>query len=281
MTRLVRFLRDLLACGIGGFLFCIGMAITASAETLAERGARLEPHMSIVLPDGAGPFPVVLMFHGCGGRRPMMEGWARAVNDAGAAAVIVDSYAHRGIGRLNALSTVCTGAQLRGRERAGDLYATYAWARRQTWADPNRIVAAGWSHGGWTILDALAMRPGAEMARATGLDDLPTEPLEGLAGAFFLYPYSGVASLTGKRDWRIAPTSLAIVGGRDLIVGTRTPMEALERQVARGAPIEIVLFESATHAFDDDKTGHPQVRYDPEATARAQGLLAGLLSQLD
>ena len=37
----------------------------------------------------------------------------------------------------------------------------------------------GWSHGGWTIMDALALRPGAEMARATRIDDLPAEPLEG------------------------------------------------------------------------------------------------------
>ena len=44
----------------------------------------------------------------------------------------------------------------------------------QNWVDPDRIVVAGWSHGGWTIMDALALRPGREMAHFTGLT-----PLEG------------------------------------------------------------------------------------------------------
>jgi dienelactone hydrolase len=254
--------------------------MNAFAETVAQRAEALAPHMKVSRPPGDGPFPVVLMFHGCGGPRPMFATWARALNEAGIATINVDSYTHRGISRIGALTTVCTGARLRGRERAGDVFATYAWARAQPWANPRRITAAGWSHGGWTVLDALALRSGDEMRRATGLSDLPEEPLADLAGAFFVYPYTGPPSLAGRRPWRIAPRSAAIIGGRDLIAGSDAPTRALQRQIERGAQIEISRFDTATHAFDDDGAWHPAVRYSADDTARAHALLAEFVAAL-
>lgn len=248
----------------------------ASAETLKSRIARLEPHFTVTRPDDGGPAPTVVMLHGCGGQRPFQDEIARVAAEAGAAVVQVDSYAPRRISRVAAFATVCTGAQLQGRERAGDLYATMAWARAQRWVDPERIIAMGWSHGAWTIMDALALRAGAEMARATGLHDLPAEPLEGLAGALIVYPYASVGSFAGRRDWRLAPRSVAVLCGRDYIVGT--PRGPLERQRARGAPIDIHLFEDATHAFEDALAEDPRVRYNPAATQREHALLRDLIA---
>jgi dienelactone hydrolase len=258
----------------------LGLAVPAqaSAETLQQRVARLEPHFTVTRPEGAGRAPVVIMLHGCGGPRPFTEGMARVAADAGAAVVQVDSFAPRRISRIAAFATVCTGAQLQGRERAGDLYAALAWTRRQSWADPKRIVAMGWSHGGWTIMDALALRSGAEMARATRIDDLPAEPLEGLAGTMIVYPYASVGSYAGRRDWRMAPQSVAVLCGRDYIVGT--PRGPLERQRARGAPIDIHFFEDCTHAFEDEHAEDPRVRYNPAATQREYALLRELLAGL-
>jgi dienelactone hydrolase len=197
---------------------------------------------------------------------------------AGATAVTIDSYAPRHITRLAALATVCTGARLHGRERAGDLYAAMAWTRRQSWADPERILALGWSHGGWTIMDALALRAGAEMERATGLGDLSEEPLQGLAAAMLVYPYAGPGTTAGRRGWRINPRSLAIVAEQDFIVG---PTRAtLERQRGRGAQLEIHVFEKATHAFEDAYAEDPRVRYNPAATAREHDLLRELIASL-
>lgn len=251
-----------------------------AAETLNQRIAQLTPAMTVVKPEGSGPFPVVLLMHGCGGRQPFLDTWANSVRDAGAVAVVIDSFKPRGINRAMALSTVCTGMRMWGRERAGDLYAMMAWARVQPWADRERIIAAGWSHGGWTVLDALALRAGDEMQRATGLTDLPQEPLEGLAGAFLLYPYAGRASLAGNRPWRIAPTTYAIVAGRDYMVGANVPRAALERLRAQGAPIEIETYATQTHAFDEREAADLRVRYDAEATTRAQARLAQLIAHV-
>jgi dienelactone hydrolase len=251
------------------------MPAQAFAETVAQRIARLAPHFTVTQPEGAGPFPVVIMLHGCGGQRPFQNEMARVAADAGAAVVQVDSYSPRRISRVAAIATVCTGAQMHGRERAGDLYAAMAWTRTQNWADPQRIVAMGWSHGAWTIMDSLALRSGAEMRRTTGLDDLPDEPLQGLAGTLIIYPYASVGSYAGRRDWRMAPRSIAVLCGRDYIVGT--PRGPLERQRARGAPIDIHFFDDATHAFEDEHAEDPRVRFSPVATQREYALLRDMI----
>jgi len=218
------------------------------------------------------------MLHGCGGQRPFQNAVAKAAVEAGAIAVQIDSYAPRRISRAAALATVCTGARLHGRERAGDLFAGFAWARAQSWTDPARLVAIGWSHGGWTIMDALSLRSGAEMQRCTGLDGLDDEPLEGMAAALIVYPYASVGSYCGKRDWRFAPRATAIIAERDYIVGSSRA--ALERQRARGAPITIVTFEGATHAFEDETAEDPRVRYNPAATEREHAMLRELIEAL-
>ena len=251
----------------------------ASPSTIQDRIALLEPDATIVKPDGAGPFPLVIMLHGCGGRRGFLDDWAARVKAAGWASLIIDSLRPRRIGRTAALATVCTGALLPGRERAGDLYAAMNWARSLSWVDQTRIVAAGWSHGSWAIMDALALKPGPEMQRATGLTDLAPEPLAGLAGTMLFYPYAGVGSLAGKRPWRINPPSAAIVCGRDYMVGTETPRRALERQIAHGAEIDLHLFLNATHAFDEDGALDLRVHYDPPAIARAEAVFLNLLKR--
>lgn len=266
----------LLACVI--FLGLAMPAAAASTETVEHRIEQLSPHFAIARPEGEGPFPVVLMLHGCGGERPFQHDIAELIARHGAVAVQVDSYAPRRISRVVAFATVCTGARFWGRERAGDLFAAMAWARRQSWADPERIIAIGWSHGGWTILDALSLHSGAEMERATGLSGLAEEPLEGLAAAMMVYPYTGFGSWVGKRDWRMNPPSLAIIAEQDYIVGPTRG--ALERQRSRGSPLEIVTFDNATHAFEDAKAEDPRVRYNPAATAREHALIAELIERV-
>jgi dienelactone hydrolase len=248
------------------------------AETLPQRVKRLEPHLRVTRPDRTGRLPVVIMLHGCGGMRAFQDDVARVAAEAGAVAVQVDSYAPRRISRAAALATVCTGAQLHGRERAGDLFAALAWTKQQSWADPDRLIAMGWSHGGWTIMDALALHSGAEMQRCTGLSGLSNEPLEGLAGALIVYPYASVGAYCGKRNWRIAPKSHVILCGRDYIVGT--PRGPMERQRARGAPLDIHYFAECTHAFEDAFAEDPRVRYNRAATEKEYALLRQLIAEV-
>ncbi len=49
---------------------------------------------------------------------------------------------------------------------------------------------------------------------------------------------------------------------------------------ARGAPLEIVVFTDATHAFEDAQAQDLRVRYDPAATAREHDLLRAMIAGL-
>jgi dienelactone hydrolase len=245
----------------------LGMSTAMASETLEDRIAALMPHADIVKPEGAGPFPVVVQMHGCGGKKPFQQTWAQQAREAGWAAIVLDSYAHRGISRLEAYATVCTGTRLWGRERAGDLYAALEWARRQPWADSRRMVAAGWSHGGWAVLDALALAPGEEMATATKLSSLGAEPLAGVVGAFLVYPYCGYGCVARRKGLRFDAAPLAIVGAQDAIVGTDGLRRTLE-----AIGVRVAWFDGATHAFDEPEARDLRVRYSADLTARAHGL---------
>lgn len=252
------------------------MPKSKSFETLI---AALAPHVDVYKPAGAGPFPVVVQFHGCGGKKVFQQGWANAAQRAGIAAIVVDSFAHRAISRVQAYCTVCVGARLSGRQRAGDLYAILEWARRQPWADKHRLAVAGWSHGGWTILDALALDAGSEMSRATGLDDLPAAPFEGVRGAFLVYPYVGFGCLARRKALRHDLRPLALVGSDDVIVGARSAKRQLERIRTPGAPIRVEWLEGCTHAFDEPDARDLRVRYNAAQTASAHAIYASYLRE--
>lgn len=247
-------------------------------ETLESRIAALMPHAEIVRPDGPGPFPVVVQMHGCGGRKSFQDTWAEEARKAGWAAIILDSYAHRGISRLGAYLTVCTGTRLWGRERAGDLYAALEWARAQPWADSRSMVAAGWSHGGWTVLDALTLDPARDMAAATGLSGLPAEPLAGVTGAFLVYPWCGPGCIARLRGLRHDARPLALVGSADAVVGGASLRSALQRLKAP-TPVDVHWLEGATHAFDEPDARDLRVRFDAAATEEAHRVYRDYLAR--
>jgi dienelactone hydrolase len=206
----------------------------------------------VLLPEGDGPFPVVIQMHGCGGVQPMQRRYAEAALKAGVAVVILDSLKPRRIGRREAQMTICSGLRLRGAERAEDLRFALDWVRTQPWADPGRIAAAGWSHGAWAIMEALA----ADDAHP-GVADLKL--------AVLVYPYAGPLAHTASRGWgRNWPAVLASVGGRDAVVGRLAPLRAIRRLKDDGLDVELIEMPDATHCFDDDQASDPRTVHRPD-----------------
>ena len=70
-------------------------------------------------PRGTGPFPAVILMHGCGGISPNVKEWAVWLRHEGYAAFVLDSFG--------------------GRKTLPQI-------------DAGRIAAIGYSHGGWTLL---------------------------------------------------------------------------------------------------------------------------------
>lgn len=246
------------------------------ADTVAGHAERLASGFTVLKPSGAGPFPVVLQFHGCAGSQPFQNHYAAEAVKAGAAVVIVDSFRPRGMSRLDGSLFVCTGTTLRGAQRAGDLYAVLHWLKHQSWADSSRIVAAGWSHGGWTIMDALAQ--GESAARMTGLRDAHPDLLKGVRGTFLVYPYAAYPSLTSNRGWNgLKPKVFAVLGGRDLVTGVKHPQRSLDRLRRDGLDVDVLLFPDATHAFDDDDANDPRTKYRADLSEQARGYYVAAL----
>lgn len=218
----------------------------------------------VLRPPGAGPFPTVIMMHGCGGLQPFLFHYATAFRDAGLAAVVVDSFAHRRISRFSAHLTVCTGLRLRGAERAVDLFAVLDWLSDQSWCAPGRISAAGWSHGGWAIMDAMALASRAPKRLACA---------QSIEGVVLIYPYCGPPSLTLSRGWGpLRPKVTAILGGRDAVVGARSPKQTLDRLSRDGASVTLHMFADATHAFDDDQASDPRSQFRSDLRDKAISL---------
>ncbi len=244
--------------------------MTAQTLTVADHARRMASGYTVKKPFGPGPFPVAVQLHGCAGAQPFQNRYADDAVRAGVAVVIVDSLKPRGMSRMDGSLFVCSGMALRGAQRAADLHAVLHWLKGQSWADAGRVFAAGWSHGGWTIMDAMAQ--GEAAARMTGLADARPEALKAIRGALLVYPYAAFPSLTSSRGWGAArPKVFSVLGGKDAVVGVRYPQKSLDRLKRDGLQVDTLLLPDATHAFDDDDANDPRTKYrkDYEDQARA------------
>lgn len=235
-------------------------------ESLDQRWARLSPHVAVHGPDDGQPRPAVLLFHGCGGLRAHLDAYARAAVEQGWRAFVIDSYAPRGWSRSFALSFVCTGVFLRGSERAGDVLAALHGISARPDVRSGQIALAGWSHGGWSIMELMS----AELSRPSnvGLRDADEALLDQVRGVFLAYAYLGPGAHAGRR-WSRCPKVMAVLPDRDHLTTPRHARDVFDKITGCGAEVEQVAF-SATHAFDEPEATLP-MRHDPVLMAEAIG----------
>ena len=100
--------------------------------------------LQLWLPPGNGPFPAVLVMHGCGGINDSHRSWAGRLVGWGYAAVIVDSFGPRNQRRV--CESVETPSRLIVRGLDAHNAATYLRTLPNIQADQIGIV--GFSHGG-------------------------------------------------------------------------------------------------------------------------------------
>jgi dienelactone hydrolase len=103
----------------------------------------------LLTPRGAGPFPAVVVMHGCSGIDSKLRNWAGRLVSWGYAALIVDGFHPRG------LSNVCDRPDvLPFYTRAGDAVAAKAYLQSLPNIAKGRIGLVGFSHGGGAALAA-------------------------------------------------------------------------------------------------------------------------------
>lgn len=261
-------------CALAAALLLMAGATAARAETLSVpleyQGRTIALAGSFERPDGAGPFPAVMLLHGCGGNNAYALGrsetWAGLLHREGYATFIFDSFTARGF------SNVCNNAgMVSAEERARDVYAAaYVLAGRPD-VRPDRIAAIGFSHGGWAVLDAAAAaRPLLEPYRQRLAE-------RGRIAAFVgFYP----SCRRTEHDSFVAPL-LILVGDQDGL----SAHAVCERLAAAPHPAEVRLkvYPGASHDFDyaraQGELKGTRLAYDPAAAADARVEVARFLRE--
>ena len=177
-------------------------------------------------PSGKGPYPAVVLLHGCGGVSPNVPAWAQWLQSEGYAALVVDSFQGRGLRNLCADSSPLMPAV-----RAADVYAAAAKLTSMGVVDGDRIAAIGFSHGGGTVLTAWRTQS--------------THPDVKLRALIAFYPGCG--------NQRLPPDAaplLILAGGKDDWTPAENCQKLADAAREAGRPVTIVVYPDARHHFD-------------------------------
>ncbi len=218
-------------------------------DTLQRRFDFLAPHIEVFGPTGAEPRPAVLLFHACNGVREHIRQYAEKAVEAGFRAFVVDSFTPRGWDHTAAISLVCSGMQLHGYERSGDVLAAVWGLSQRADVDVTRLCLAGWSHGAWSIMDLMTQR--LNRAGSARLMDPTPAPLKGVKSLFLVYPYINFPARSNTHPWEYKPRTLAILARNDFLTAHAHSLNIVNHLKAEAVPIETLDLD-ATHCFDED-----------------------------
>lgn len=251
--------------------------------TPVELAAKLRPYYRTAKPPGPGRFPTALLYSGCDGPKDNLDRWSAALNAAGWATIVVDSHGPRGFSDHEIWRLICAGQMFMGSERAGDVLVSIGDARRLPFVDPDRIALIGASHGGWAIMDLLALDPPRRLPfnLAALPDDPGGDPLAGVVGTILLYPYCGTANRAARGGWRRPIPTLFVLSEDDAIADPEDCLRIAGQLEMRGVPVETLMLSGVTHGFDQqERSPLSTLDFDEAATlkalARGLGFLDGL-----
>ena len=249
----------LVAMALGAIAILAGCATTAPGDsiiTTTPAGGTESIPTQVIRPEGAGPFPAVVILHDCSGLGPRSSGapgrWAGELVRAGYVVIMPDSFSTRGFA-----SGVCTDPSSRRSEvgpvrRLRDAYAALAHARTLSYVDNRRVGLMGGSHGGTSTL--VSMR-----APQNDREALAPERRAGFAAGIALYPACPTQLLDRGSAYRPIAPLLILTGEKDDWTPAAPCQQLTERGQAAGLPMSIKVYPGAHHAFDN----HSPVRYVP------------------
>ncbi|MCP4315903.1 MAG: hypothetical protein GY789_07755 [Hyphomicrobiales bacterium] len=108
-------------------------------------------------PEREGPFPAVVLLHGCAGIQPSHFRWAAILNGEGYVTMIPDSFSPRSVVNRCRYDAGPHAHPTRILDALGAL----SYLRTRTDIDATRIGILGWSHGATMILEAVSRRGAA------------------------------------------------------------------------------------------------------------------------
>jgi dienelactone hydrolase len=241
--------------------------VAASAADVQFRTAKLEasdPDTMIsgqlFRPDGTGPFPAVVLLHTCGGlQQHMTHDWPQFLTGLGYVALAVDTLGprgyHKGCGPMGSN---------RNEVQARDAYGALDYLAAQSFVDPNRIAAMGYSMGAITINDVILVRPtrAAGQREFTAYASFYGNCRKMKSGVVRNVP---LLQVIAEKDERLAPSCI---------------------EAAKSVKMEAHVLPGVHHGFDHpqitqaraDRSGNMML-YDADAVRKAQELVREFLAR--
>jgi dienelactone hydrolase len=237
---------------LAGFAAWTGKDLRAQDEESFPTAADFQKPKSkwlagLTVPRGRGPFPAVMILHGCDGVAWHSRDWGRRVESWGYATLIVDSYTPRGHKVICEDVSVVSFAK-----RAQDIAAGADYLRTLPSIDPSRIGAVGLSHRGSAAVRAAREKSGAKPA--------------GLQAIVAYYPWCP------REAAPLATDVLILIGEADDWTPAQRCVDLLKQyEMMEGRRPMVKVYPQATHAFEvraPDRLdfGHPE-KFHPTAAA--------------
>ena len=202
-----------------------------SYENLGEMGATING--SVLKPEGEGPFPTVVLMHGCSGLDPAvsigLQNHATFLVENGYTALILDSFTSRGKS-----GNVCTSYNELAKARLyrmADAYNTLDYLQSLPYVDTNNIFLMGQSNGGSVALIVASQTQYPKYQQDINFNAVVA-----------FYPWCG--ALTQKL--RIP---VLILGGE---IDDWTPLESclVVQNHDMGKPYKVIEYKNTHHSFD-------------------------------
>lgn len=205
-------------------------------------------------PEGAGPFPAVIILSGCYGVGPDV-GIVKRINadylPKGIATLVIDSFTPRG------LSDGCGGANVGS--LADDAYAAMAWLARRPDIDAKHVFLQGYSLGATAAIEAIDPKRAANQTQK-------------FAGVIAFYPRC-------DRDAKFSAPTIILIGESDA-----SNLAFICEGIRDKTNVEVTVYPKATHSFampglDKKVKGH-HWKYDKAASNDAQRRALALIQSL-
>jgi dienelactone hydrolase len=202
-------------------------------EPAPEARPEIELSARLTRPRGAGPFPAVVLLHGCAGRKAAQDDWAARLADWGYVALQIDSFGPRG---LRAVCDSQAGPNVGG--QVFDAFGGLLWLRRQSLIGRRRIAVMGWGQGATAALDSVL-----SIGSASFFD-------RGFAAALAVSPYC-----PGNIPRRYLAPVLILTGAKDDLMPAARCRRIAARPETGGEAITLVVYPDAHYGFDDPAQG--------------------------
>ena len=212
-------------------------------ELKAEPGMALSGKLGV--PKGDGPFPALVLMHGCQGIMPFQDDWARTFNEWGYVTLQVDSF-----GLRNAVG-VCEDLISKGlaEARAMDAFGALSYLESQPFVRANDIGAIGWAHGA-TL--SIGFRQGTRQLFQRGFKTIVS-----------FYPDCNLITSSDFVD----PLLIISPGNDDW-----TNPELCKRIASEGENVDIIDLPGAFRGFDDPQMGERTVKANFQNTFKNPAL---------